>query len=413
MANNHQITERASELSDELIRWRRQIHKNPELSFEEHDTSSFVEDKLKEIDGMEIETGIAGTGVLGTLSNGEGPTIAVRADMDALPIDEQGSHDYCSQNEGVMHACGHDAHTAILIGVAQLLGESFKESECNGTVKLLFQPAEEAPDKNGHTGSSHVVNEGVLDDAEAAFALHMCPWREAGEAQLNAGYSMANIDMFKGTIYGSGGHGAYPQQSRDPIWMLGPTMQALYGIIARKVSPLESGVVTIGQIHGGTSTNVIPSKVEVEGTLRSYSPEVREFLVEEVEKAFTVVKPLGGDVDVDITHGEPALKNDPQVNDWLKNTIRDLYPSFQTYDGPFGLGGEDFSWVTKNMPGAMFFLGCKMPDGKQRDLHTPEFDIDESCLQYGAAILAETAMRYLSGQYELKDKNAEVTSNGT
>ncbi|HEX7065931.1 MAG TPA: amidohydrolase, partial [Bacillales bacterium] len=225
------------------------------------------------------------------------------------------------------------------------------------------------------------------------------------------GYSMANIDMFKGTIHGKGGHGAYPQQCQDPIWMLGPAMQALYGIISRKVSPLESGVVTIGQINGGTSTNVIPSKVEVEGTLRSYSPEVREFLVEEVEKAFSVVKPLGGDVDVDITHGEPALQNDPQVNEWLKNTIQDIYPSFQTYEGPFGLGGEDFSWVTKNMPGAMFFLGCKMSDGKQRDLHTPEFDIDESCLPYGAAILAETAMRYLSGRYELGDKSGEEATS--
>ncbi|MFD2923112.1 M20 metallopeptidase family protein [Halobacillus naozhouensis] len=411
MARSHPITERANELSDQLKRFRRHIHQHPELSFQEHDTSSFVEDKLREIGGMEVETGIAGTGVVATLSNGEGPTIAVRADMDALPIEEQGSHDYRSQNDGVMHACGHDAHTAILLGVAQLLGESFNQNECKGTVKLLFQPAEEAPDDNGHTGSSYVVQEGVLDEADAAFALHMCPWREVGEAQVNDGDSMANIDMFKGTIRGSGGHGAYPQQCQDPIWMLGPAMQALYGIISRKLSPLESGVLTIGQVHGGTSTNVIPSEVEVEGTLRSYNPEVREFLVDEVEKAFSIVESLGGEADVEITHGEPALKNNPQVNTWLKQTMEELYPSFQVYEGPFGLGGEDFSIVTKEMPGVMFFLGCKSSDDQQRDLHTPEFDIDEACLPYGAAILAETALRYLSGRYKLEDQNQEVTTS--
>ncbi len=411
MASSTSITERADELSDELIEWRRHIHQNPELSFQEQETSSFVEEKLKQIDGIDIETGIAGTGVLATFSNGDGPTIAVRADMDALPIEEQSSQDYRSENDGVMHACGHDAHTAILLGVAQLLGETFNNNESKGTVKLLFQPAEEAPDEDGRTGSSYVVKEDVLSEADAAFALHMCPWREVGEAQVSNGYSMANIDMFKGTIRGSGGHGAYPQQCQDPIWMLGPAMQALYGIVSRKISPLESGVVTIGKVQGGTSTNVIPTEVEVEGTLRSYSPEVRKFLVDEVETAFSVVEPLGGEADVEITHGEPALQNDPQVNTWLKQTMQDLYPSFQVYEGPFGLGGEDFSIVTEEMPGAMFFLGCKNSDDKQRNLHTPEFDIDEACLPYGAAILAETALRYLSGDYELEDQNQEVTTS--
>lgn len=389
-------------LTDELIHWRRKIHKNPELSFEEHDTSSFVEDKLKEIKGMEVEAGIAGTGVLGTLSSGSGPTIAVRADMDALPIEEKNNHDYRSQNEGVMHACGHDAHTAILLGAAHLLGEYFNEGGLSGTVKLLFQPAEEIPDDDGRTGSSYVVSEGVLDEADAAFALHMCPWLEAGEAQVNDGYSMANNDTFKGTIYGSGGHGAYPQQTRDPIWMLGPLMQALYGIASRRISPLESSVVTIGQIHGGTSSNVIPSEVEIEGTLRSYSPEVRKYLIEEVKQAFSLTKSLGGNADVDITYGEPSLDNDSQVNSWLRQTIQDIYPSFRIHKGAFGLGAEDFSHVTEHMPGSMFFLGCKLPNDKQRDLHTPDFDIDESCLPYGAAILTETALRYLSGAYKLR-----------
>lgn len=414
MANNGDIVKRADALSDELIKWRRHLHTYPELSYQEYETSKFVAEKLNQIDGMEVETGIAGTGVVGTLSSGDGPAFAIRADMDALPIDEEGDHDYRSQNSGVMHACGHDAHTSILLGVAQLLGESFYKNELSGTVKFLFQPAEEVPDKNGLTGASHVINEGVLNDVDAAIALHMCPWRTAGQAQLNAGYSMANIDVFEATIYGSGGHGAYPHLCSDPIWMLGPTMQALYGIISRKVSPLESGVVSIGQVHAGASSNVIPTEVKIEGTLRSYTPDVREFLVDEVKNAFSVTKPLGGDYKVEIMRGEPALQNNPQVNKWLADTIRNIYPSFQIKEGPFGLGGEDFSLITKNVPGAMFFLGCKMSDGKQRDLHTPEFDIDESCLPYGVAILAETASRYLKGEISMRDYNkSEVSTNGS
>lgn len=408
LVQNNTVTEQAKQLKDDLVSWRREIHKHPELSFNEHNTSSFVEKHLNEIEGMKVETGIAGmTGVLGTLSAGEGPTIAVRADMDALPINEQNDIDYISQNKGVMHACGHDAHTAILLGVANLLGDMFQQNKCQGTIKLLFQPAEENPDYQGNTGSNYVVSEGILNDADAAFALHMCPWREAGEAQLNAGYSMANNDMFKGTIFGSSGHGAYPQQSLDPIWLAGPVMQALHGIIARRVSPLKSGVVTAGKIHGGTSTNVIPEQVEIEGTIRSYDPQVQKFLTEKVEQAFSVAESLGGESKVEITHGEPALQNNAEVNDWLKQTIQDIYPDFSIYEGPFGLGSEDFSYVTQAMPGAMFFLGCKKVGDKQRNLHTSDFDIDESCLPYGVAILAETAMRYLSGNYQLKNKASD------
>lgn len=405
LTNNNQITKQAEQLQDDLISWRREIHKHPELSFNEHQTSRFVEDQLNKIPGMKIETGIAGhTGVLGTLSNGEGPTIAIRADMDALPITEQNDVDYSSQNKGVMHACGHDAHTAILLGVANVLGDLFEQNKCEGTVKLLFQPAEENPDHQGNTGSKYVVSEGVLNDADAAFALHMCPWREAGEAQLNDGYSMANNDSFKGTITGKGGHGAYPEQTWDPIWMTGPTMQALYGIIARRISALEPGVITVGKIHSGSSTNVIPEKVEIEGTIRSYDPQVQQFLIDKVKQAFEVVESLGGESEVEIINGEPALQNNPEVNGWLRQTIQDIYPDFSIYEGPFGLGSEDFSYVTQVKPGAMFFLGCKKSGDKERDLHTADFDIDESCLPYGVAILAETAIRYLSGKYKLRNQ---------
>ncbi|MUV38823.1 N-acyl-L-amino acid amidohydrolase [Lentibacillus sp. JNUCC-1] len=402
LAQRKKITKQAEELKADLVSWRRRFHKYPELSFEEHETASFVADQLNQIDGMKVQTEVAGTtGVLGTLTSGEGPTIAVRADMDALPITEQSKKDYASQNEGVMHACGHDAHTAILLGVAHVLGEKIQQKAIKGTVKLLFQPAEENPDHKGNTGSKYVVSEGVFQDADAAFALHMCPWLEAGEAQLNAGYSMANNTMFKGTITGSGGHGAYPQQSQDPLWMSGPVMQALYGIVARRVSPLKAGVVTVGKFHSGSSTNVIPEKAEIEGTIRSYDPQVQTFLTDKVKQAFSVADSLGGQADVDITHGEPPLDNHPDVIDWLKQTIQENYPDFSIHEGPYGLGSEDFSYVTQEMPAAMFFLGCKIAGDKERDLHTSDFDIDEACLPYGVSILVETALRYLDGTYNL------------
>lgn len=408
LTENDSITEKAKKLEANLVNWRREIHKHPELSFNEHNTSAFVKKQLEDIPGIKIETGIAGhTGILATLSNGEGPTIAIRADMDALPITEENDIEYISQNKGVMHACGHDAHTAILIGVAHVLGDLFEKNKYQGRVKLLFQPAEENPDHQGNTGSRYVVSEGVLNDADAAFALHMCPWREVGEAQLNDGYSMANNDTFKGTIYGSGGHGAYPEQTWDPIWMTGPTMQSLYGIITRRVSPLKSGVVTVGKINSGTSTNVIPEKVEIEGTIRSYDPQVQQFLINKVKQAFSVAETLDGKYRVDITHGEPALQNNKEVNSWLKETIQDLYPDYSIFEEPFGLGSEDFSYVTQVIPGAMFFLGCKKRGDKQRNLHTSDFDIDEACLPYGLAILAETAVRYLSGKYTLKNRKIE------
>lgn len=412
MAQHKQITDQAENLKKDLVSWRRRFHKHPELSFNEHNTSSFVEEQLNQIEGMKVETGVAGTtSVLGTLSSGKGPTIAVRADMDALPIREQSEQEYASQNKGVMHACGHDAHTAILLGVANVLGERRQQGNFQGTIKLLFQAAEENPDSRGNTGSKYIVSEKVLEEADAAFALHMCPWLEAGKAQLNVGYSMANNDMFKGTITGSGGHGAYPQQSWDPIWMTGPVMQSLYGIVARRISPLKAGVVTVGKIHSGSSTNVIPEKVEIEGTIRSYDPKIQNFLTDKVKQAFSVADSLDGKSKVEITHGEPALQNNAEVIGWLKQTIQDIYPDFSIYEEPYGLGSEDFSYVTQNMPGAMFFLGCKIEGDKERDLHTSDFDIDEACLPYGVSILAETALRYLDGTYTLKNKQQHKTKN--
>lgn len=415
MSNNHPIVEQANNLAGRLVEWRRHFHQHPELSFQEFGTSRFVADVLKGIDGIEVETGVGlETGVVGTLTAGDGPVIALRADMDALPITEENRTGYSSKTEGVMHACGHDAHTSILLGAASLLSDHFKKGELKGTVKFIFQPAEESTDANGLSGSSYMVRAGAYDQAEAAIALHVCPWLPVGKVQISDGYSMANVDVFEVKIHGSGGHGAYPELGTDPIWMLGPVMQALYGITARRVSALDAAVISIGQIHAGTASNIIPTEAVIQGTIRSYAPEVRDFLASEIKKALSIVEHLGGSFSLNIQRGEPALKNHPAVNEWITDAITKTYPGMGITRRPFGLGGEDFGYVTEKIPGSMFFLGCAPIEGVQRDLHTPIFDLDEACLPIGTAILAQTAGMFLKKNPKLQiDQNLEVEMLGT
>lgn len=387
----------ADELLDQLKVWRRKLHQFPELSFQEFETSTFVAEELRKIPGMKVELGVGyPTAVAGTLSSGSGKTIAIRADMDALPIQEENELDYKSQNEGVMHACGHDAHTAIALGAAKVLGDRFQRGELQGTVKFLFQPAEEMADKRGSTGAPYMINAGALAGVDCVVALHMSPEDLPGEVKIHDGYSMANVDVFDAQVFASGGHGAYPHLGTDPIWMLGPVLQALHGIVARRVSPLDSAVISIGSIQSGSASNVIPSVVEIKGTIRSYQPKVRSLLHAELEKAFSLVHVFDGDYRLQIIPEDPSLKNDPEVNKVIKQTINELYPDFKIIDAPFGLGGEDFSHMTQVVPGAMFFLGCALGDGVNRDLHTPHFDIDESVLPAGVAIMTETVTRFLT-----------------
>lgn len=409
------MVKQANCLFNQLIEWRRTFHQHPELSFQEFGTSQLVAETLQKIDGMKVERGIAvETSVVGTLTSGEGPTIAIRADIDALPITEENTSSYCSKNDGIMHACGHDAHTAILLGVATILADFFKKGEVRGTVKFIFQPAEESTDESGLSGSPYMVQAGVYDKVDAAMALHMCPWLPVGNVQMSDGYSMANVDVFKAKIYGTGGHGAYPELGTDPIWMLGPVMQALHGIVARKVSALDAAVVSIGQIHAGTASNIIPTEVLIEGTIRSYTPEIRDLLAIELKKAISIVEHLGGSFSLNIERGEPALNNSTFVNQCITEAMLEIHPEMQITKRPFGLGGEDFGYVTQKIPGSMFFLGCAQKEGVQRDLHTPIFDIDETCLPIGTAILAHTVVRFLKGEVNLPiNHNLEVQTNGT
>lgn len=393
---NQSFTVRAEAIKSELIKWRRHLHQFPELSFEESETSKYVATILESIPGLNVQTAVGyPTAVVGTLSSGDGPTIAIRADMDALPINEENDCHYKSRNEGVMHACGHDAHTAIVLGVARLLSDSLKKGEWSGTVKFLFQPAEEHVDDRGYSGASYMIQGGALDDVDGVIALHVSPEKRFGEVQIHDGYSMANVDVFDASIYATGGHGAYPHLGTDPFWMLSSVLQTIYGITSRRVPPLAPAVISIGSIHGGKVSNVIPSVVDIKGTIRSYDPEIRKILHQELEKAFSIVVNFGGQYDLKLIQEDPSLYNDEKINKIFRDTIHDLHPDFHILEEPFGLGGEDFSHMTKKVPGAMFFLGCSIEDEKVRNLHTPYFDIDERVLPVGASILAEAAKVFL------------------
>lgn len=393
------IQTRAQNMFEQLSEWRQHFHRFPELSFQEVETSRFIAETLEKIPGMHVETGTGyPTAITGTLSSGSGPTVAIRADMDALPIQEENECDYRSAHEGVMHACGHDAHSAIGLGVAGLIGDLFHSGELEGTVKFLFQPAEEKADAFGATGAPYMVKADALANVDCILALHMSPEDTVGKVKVHDGYSMANVDVFEAAVYGSGGHGAYPHLGKDPIWMLGPVLQALHGIVSRRVSPLESAVVSVGSIQSGSANNVIPSDAYVKGTIRSYQTDIRKLLHSELDKAFSLVRALDGDYELSIMPEDPALFNDPKVNRTIRQSIKDLYPEFEVLDTPFGLGGEDFAHMTQIVPGAMFFLGCAVGDERTRDLHTPHFDIDENVLPIGVSILADTARRFLQRQ---------------
>ncbi|TAA73090.1 M20 metallopeptidase family protein [Planococcus salinarum] len=415
MSGNHPIIEEANGLLSQLIEWRRNFHQYPELSFQEFRTSRYIAETLEKIGGIKVDRGIGTeTSVIGTLTNGEGPVIAIRADIDALPIQEENEIGYRSRHEGVMHACGHDAHTAILLGVARMLAVRFERRELTGTVKFVFQPAEESTDGTGLSGSPYLMEAGVYDNVDAAMALHMCPWLSAGEAQINDGPSMANVDVFVARIFGTGGHGAYPELGTDPAWMLGPVLQALHGIVARKISALEAAVISIGQIHAGTASNILPTEVMIEGTIRSYDTAIRDLLAMELQKALNVVHSLDGSYSLEIQRGEPALFNNPIVNERFIQAIHELDPEWRIIKKPFGMGGEDFGFVTQQLPGAMFFLGCAPSDGVQRDLHTPIFEIDENCLPIGTAILAQSAIDFLKDGISVRNQTKlEVDAYGS
>jgi amidohydrolase len=384
------MLEQAKQLGDQLTAWRRDFHRHPELSFQEFRTAGVVAQTLGDM-GLEVQTGVAKTGVVGYLGEGS-PVVAIRGDMDALPIHEETGLPFTSQNEGVMHACGHDAHTAILLGVAKMLATM--PDRPPGQVRFLFQPSEEDIDDENKSGAERMVEEGILQDVDAVIALHVASDMPAHGVMIAPGYVTAAADIFRATLTGTGGHGAYPHRAIDPTFLLAQVLNAIHGIRARRVDPMKAAVISIGSIHAGQAENVIPKEVVMTGTIRSLDDDTRQLLRRELEIALSVARTLGGDYKLEYKLGCPSSVNNPEVVNLIEAVTHDILGENALLPPEPGMGAEDFSYMTRAVPGAMFMLGAAPPSGL-RQHHTPDFDIDESTFPEGAAILAETAVRLL------------------
>lgn len=386
----NETLKRARELESEIVRLRRAIHRHPELGFEEVKTAALVAQTLESL-GIRVRTGVAKTGVIGYLGEGS-PVVAIRADMDALPIQELNEVPYRSQVPGVMHACGHDAHVGIALGVAMLLADM----ELPGQVRFLFQPSEEKQDEEGNTGAGPMVEEGAMEGVEAVIALHVdSETTDTGFIRISPGPMSAAVDDFKATIRGESCHGASPNLGRDPVFISAQVIGAIHGIVSRRIDPMKPAVISIGTIHGGTAANIIPSEVRLEGTIRSLEERVRDELHSELERALEVARSLGGDYRLTIQRGEPVGVNDEGVSELIRQVAIDLLGAEHVLTIEPEMGGEDFAILAREAPGAMFFLGTRRK-GETRLAHTPYFDIDEEALPIGAAILARCVLSYLT-----------------
>jgi amidohydrolase len=387
------MLERAKKIEKQLIQIRREIHAHPELGFQEHQTSQTVSDVLTAL-GIEHQRGVAKTGIVATLGDGRGPTVALRADMDALPIQEANDVPYRSQTPGVMHACGHDAHTASLLGAAMLL----VKEDLHGTVRLIFQPSEEMQDDEQKSGGMRMVEEGGLQGADAVFGLHVASDSPSGLIEIGDGPIMAAVDSFAGRVIGRGCHGAYPQRGLDPVWLSAQVINAIHGIVPRRIDPTQPCLISACTVHGGTANNVIPDDVTLTGTIRSFDPDVRKQLHAELERAFALTKGLGGDYELKIMPGYPTTINDPVQAQFIRGIAVDMLGAAQVQARPpLHMGAEDFSFMARQVPGAFVFLGAAKGD-RPRPHHNQYFDIDESVIAIGSALLAETAMRFLARQ---------------
>jgi amidohydrolase len=387
------MLERAQGLSETLVALRRELHRHPELGYHEHQTARLIASRLTEL-GIPFRTGVAQTGVVGEIGSG-GPCIALRADMDALPLQEENPVDYASQIPGMMHACGHDFHMACVLGAAQLLAEDAAAGLLPGQVRLLFQPSEEGQDDEGLSGGMRMANEGVMSGVDAVLALHVWSEYPVGTVSLREGPATAYPDKFRLVIKGQEAHGAFPHRGVDAIVLAAQVLNALQTVVSRRLDPTRGRVLTVGTIQGGTKENIMAGEVVMTGTLRSFDGETRQTLLHELERACEVARALGGDYDLRLTPGYIPTVNDPEMTALVREVGIDLIGAENVTEAPLEMGGEDFSYLAEKAPGCFFLLGGATPGEPRRLHHHPRFDVDERCMPIGAAILAETAVRFL------------------
>ncbi len=385
------LREATERLTPQLVAWRRDLHQHPELGFDLPRTAGFVEQRLRELGLHEVRTGIGRSGVVGILraADRRGPGVLLRADMDALPLQEVEGREYGSKHAGRMHACGHDGHTAMLLGAATLLAE--RRAALTRDVVLCFQPAEEGPG-----GAREMIADGVLELVEIGrvFAVHLWSTSPAGTLEVRPGPAMAAQDEFTAHVVGRGGHGALPHQALDPIVAAAQAVTALQSIVSRSVDPIQPAVVSVGSIHAGDAPNIIPERVTLEGTLRSFDETVRETLRRRVPEVFDgVARAAGCRSEFELRKGYPALVNDPESVELLRAAAREVFGAEHVHEPPPMAGAEDFAYFLRERPGAFAFVGAgNAARGITAPHHSPRFDIDESALPLGAALLTRLAL---------------------
>ncbi len=378
-------------LLPELVELRHDLHRHPELGYEEHETAARIVSQLQDVPGIELRTGVAGTGVVATLgAERAGACVALRADMDALPIEELGDHAHRSTVPGKMHACGHDGHVTCLVGAARVLAQLGDELE--GPVKFLFQPAEE-----GGAGGRRMCEEGVLDDppVRAIFGLHGWPGQPQGEIGVRSGAMLASSDRLRIAVHGTGAHAAFPHQGIDTVLVAAHVVLALQSIAARNTDPLDSVVVTIAQVHGGTADNIIPGEVRLSGTVRTLNSETRRLTFERIERvAAETARAYGATAEVTLDDGYPVLQNDPDATDYVRCVAAAADGMVPVEIRPV-MGGEDFAFYAQRVPASFFTLGvCPVDRDTYPTLHQPDYDFHDGAIVLGVGMHVEIARRF-------------------
>ncbi|MEI6441550.1 MAG: M20 family metallopeptidase [Nostocales cyanobacterium ELA583] len=383
-------------LQPQLVEWRREIHQKPELGFQEKITAEFISQKLQSW-GIKHQTEIAQTGIVAIIKGekpGNGKVLAIRADMDALPIQELNKVPYCSQHDGVMHACGHDGHTAIALGTAYYLNQH--RQDFSGTVKIIFQPAEEGPG-----GAKPMIAAGVLKnpDVDAIIGLHLWNNLPLGTVGVRAGALMAAVELFRCTIFGKGGHGAMPHQTVDSVVVAAQIVNALQTIVSRNVNPIDSAVITVGEFHAGTAVNVIADTAKMGGTVRYFNPDLAGFFKAHIQQIIAgICQSHGANYDLDYIHLYPPVINDAGIAELVRSVAEEvietpigIVPECQT------MGGEDISFFLQEVPGCYFFLGAANAEKKlDYPHHHPRFDFDETALPMGVEMFVRCLEKFFA-----------------
>ena len=385
------LLQHAARLENDLVALRRDLHRHPELAFTETRTAEIAARAVESL-GFRVRRGVGRTGVVAEIGSGA-PVIALRADMDALPIAQSSDAPYRSSVPGVMHACGHDAHVAMLVGAARLLADAFRDGSLHGTVRLLFQPSEESSDEEGKSGATRMIEDGAMRAVSAVFGMHIGAHLPSGKVHLAEGPIMAGSDLFNATVRGRSSHAGRPHEGTDAIVLAAHAILACQVGSARRLSPHAEGTLSIGTIHGGFAENVLAESVSVRGTIRYFEDGTRNVLRDALYRGFRVAETMGGAFDIVLHEGYPPVVNDVHVTRLAARAVANTLGADGVVSFDRMMGAEDFALLAREAPGCFFWLGAAL--SPPREHHHPAFDIDESALPLGAAALAACALTAL------------------